>query len=337
MMQPNLSVRGDVPAVAWKSLAFIFLLITCPSYYFRHTHATTHPHNVDISPDTDVKVMIWNVHTGYADNGYDNYQLAADFAQSMKAGVIAILESDQTRVVTGNRDQVEFLGASLGFKYHNYGVQTRDSTWGCSFISLYPIMDSNITVLPSPFGTRSCLIDAVLDIYGREFNVVVSHFSTEEFPEDLKLQTAALSKMAESKTTMPLTVLCYITSAPESAYWYKASDRENYITLTTNGTLRDPDPTDTDRWCQYIFYKNTRVKKYYHVDTGYMSDTEAQLADIEYNPSCGINNTDGNDVPICSTSEPVVAEFYKYFVDRRELKYWYTGAKRSQSQRPSIS
>ena len=31
-----------------------------------------------------LKVMIWNVHTGYADNGYDNYELAATFLQDMQ-------------------------------------------------------------------------------------------------------------------------------------------------------------------------------------------------------------------------------------------------------------
>lgn len=91
--------------------------------------------------------------------------------------MIAILENDQARPCTGNRDQIEYFGASLGFKYHNYGVKTRDSTWGCSFISLYPIKDSNVTVLPSPYGTRSCLIDAVLDVDGHDFNVVVSYVS----------------------------------------------------------------------------------------------------------------------------------------------------------------
>ena len=131
-----------------------------------------------------------------------------------QAGVVAILENDQARPCTGNRDQIEYLGASLGFPYHNYGVKTRDSTWGCSFISLYPIkvlpsprhhitmhaagppiqrsgnpnlstfapalalysvQESNVTVLPSPYGTRSCLIDAVLDVNGKDFNLVVSY------------------------------------------------------------------------------------------------------------------------------------------------------------------
>ncbi|KNC86521.1 hypothetical protein SARC_01349 [Sphaeroforma arctica JP610] len=320
--------NGGIRTVPLKALVALFVLVTCPCYVYRYTYAITHPHKVDVSSDEDIKVMIWNVHTGYADNGYDNYVLAANFAQDMKAGVIAILESDQARVVTGNRDQVEFLGASLGFEYHSYGVQTRDSTWGCSFISLYPVKASNITVLPSPYGTRSCLIDAILDVKGNDFNVIVSHFSTEEFPEDLKLQTNAVSQMTQDKNEIPLTVLCYITSAPMSALWYPWSERENYNTLVTKGTLKDPDPNDFDRWCQYIFYKNTRVKSFAHVDTGYMSDTEALVADIEFRRA--------NSTAAQPEDSSVDAKFYKYFIDRRELKYWYTKAIRDSENRPLI-
>lgn len=91
--------------------------------------------------------------------------------------------------------------------------------------------------------------------------------------------------------------------------------------------MQDPDPSDFDRWCQYIFYKNTQVSKYYHVDTGYMSDTEAQLANVVVNPDCH-----GAQCPASN----ITAEFYKYFIERRETKYWYTGAKH-RHQRPPIS
>eukprot|EP00123_Amoebidium_parasiticum_P018569 comp24242_c0_seq1/m.44843 comp24242_c0_seq1/g.44843 ORF comp24242_c0_seq1/g.44843 comp24242_c0_seq1/m.44843 type:complete len:714 (-) comp24242_c0_seq1:197-2338(-) len=315
----------------YKALFVMLLLVFGPSLYVRHTYAVTHPHKVE-HKDNEVKVMIWNVHTGYADNGYDNYLLGTRFIQDMKAGVVAILENDQARLCTGNRDQIEFFGASLGFPYHSYGVQTRESTWGCAFISLYPIKASNITVLPSPYGTRSCLIDAILDVNGNDFNLVVSHFSTEEFPEDLRLQTSKLSALAQTRNTMPMSVLCYITSAPDSATWKRADHRENYHTLVTKGTLQDPDPSDHDRWCQYIFYKNTKVMRYYHVDTGYMSDTEAQLADISTVPLC----RERGDEQTCEKAEPITAEFYKYFVPSRKLKHWYTGAKFSRD-RPRIS
>jgi endonuclease/exonuclease/phosphatase family metal-dependent hydrolase len=274
--EPASARGGDAQAQARPrgvTIAGAFAALLGLALYVRHAHGVTRPHRVVTEPGR-VKTMIWNVHTGYADTGYDNYELAAAFLQDMQAGVIAILENDQARPCTANRDQIEYLGASLGFPYHNYGIKTRDSTWGCAFISLYPIKDSNVTVLPSPYGTRSCLIDAVLDVDGHDVNVVVSHFSTEEFPEDLRLQTAALSARTRAKDTLPLVVMCYITSAPTAATWKKAEDRANYGTLVAGqpagGTLRDPDPRDFDRWCQYIFYKNTVVDKYYHVDTGYV-------------------------------------------------------------------
>lgn len=319
------SARGEGAGPRASTVAVVFALLIGSGLYVRSAFAVTRPHRVETEPGR-VKVMIWNVHTGYADTGYDNYELAAAFLQDMQAGVIAILENDQARPCTANRDQIEYLGASLGFPYHNYGIKTRDSTWGCAFISLYPIKGSNVTVLPSPFGTRSCLIDAVLDVDGKDVNVVVSHFSTEEFPEDLKLQTAALSARTAPKVDLPLVVMCYITSAPSSTTWKKPEDRANYGTLVSKGTLRDPDPNDFDRWCQYIFYKNTMVDKYYHVDTGYMSDTEAQLADVRTVSTCKADQ--------CPPSN-TTAEFYRYDIPSRQLKYWYTGA-RHRNQRPPL-
>lgn len=71
-----------------------------------------------------VKVMIWNVHTGYADNGYDNYELSAAFLQDMgvRAQVLCCLASsagcnNQTILMhipgRGNCDSGERSGAAV--------------------------------------------------------------------------------------------------------------------------------------------------------------------------------------------------------------------------------
>jgi hypothetical protein len=46
-------------------------------------------------------------------------------------------------------------------------------------------------------------------------------------------------------STHPLVFLGYVTSAPFS---------RDYRTLTS--VVNDIDPTDRDRWCEYILYKN---------------------------------------------------------------------------------
>jgi hypothetical protein len=238
--------------------------------------------------------------------------------QFRKAGIIAILESDQARLITDNRDQVEYFGASLGFPYYHYGIKTRMCTWGCALLSLYPIVNNAATVLPSPKGTKSCLIDVVLNVSGYEVSVLISHFSTEEFPEDLDMQSSELAKIAAAKT-MPTIVLCYITSAPTSDKRKPPHMKQNYEKLIKVGGLKDPDPEDFDRWCQYIFYKNIQCLNFYHVNTFFLSDTEALAADFSLKFSCH-----EKEKSKCQTSyKPVVAKVYDYDIKHRKLVYKY--------------
>ena len=55
--------------------------------------------------------MIWNVHTGYADNGYDNYELAATFLQDMQVGAFA--HSQPLRVVSSHQSRMHVWPARM--------------------------------------------------------------------------------------------------------------------------------------------------------------------------------------------------------------------------------
>ncbi len=54
-----------------------------------------------------------------------------------------------------------------------------------------------------------------------------------------------INRFSFSFSTHPLIFLGYVTSAPFS---------RDYKTLTS--AVNDIDPTDRDRWCEYILYKN---------------------------------------------------------------------------------
>ena len=90
-----------------------------------------------------------------------------------------------------------------------------------------------------------------------------------------------------------------------------------------DGELMDPDPTDFDRWCQYIFYKNTECLSFYHVDTGYMSDTEALAADMRVSPKKSKKGDEESE-----KKDSLVAEFKRYHIKDREFSHRYTGARK---------
>ena len=52
----------------------------------------------------------------------------------------------------------------------------------------------------------------------------------------------------------------------------------NYNTYVSEKSgMRDIDPTDWDRWCEYILYKNIKRIGYARVSRGTITDTEIQV------------------------------------------------------------
>jgi len=52
----------------------------------------------------------------------------------------------------------------------------------------------------------------------------------------------------------------------------------NYEILVKNSGSKDIDPSDRDRWCQYIVYKGLQKIGYGRITHGGITDTEIQMA-----------------------------------------------------------
>ena len=57
--------------------------------------------------------MIWNIHFGYDNFGRNNFEDVAAAIKERKMNVVGLLESDLTRIITGNRDFMEYLEVEL--------------------------------------------------------------------------------------------------------------------------------------------------------------------------------------------------------------------------------
>jgi len=181
------------------------------------------------------------------------------------------------RIVMGNRDVPLMVAEELNM-YVDYGPRTRDATWGCALLSKFPIAHSKHYLLPSPDGELACAIHATLDVNGDAIDVLVAHNGQEETPLDRELQvrgsmyqrrykhwgratheacwartqrpirtrqTKMLGQILRNATN-PIIYVGYVVTKPHS---------EQYGWLVKDGNAKDIDPTDTDRWCEYIVYK----------------------------------------------------------------------------------
>ncbi|KAJ2749121.1 Protein cwh43, partial [Coemansia nantahalensis] len=213
-----------------------------------------------------ITAAIWTVHFDLDNDMWLAENRIIEAVRDLEVDVMGFLESDTERIIMGGRDWTQRVSETLGY-YVDYGPSPRKHTWGCAMISKFPILNSTHHLLPSPVGELACAIHATLDVHGRAVDVIISHNGQEENPLDRHLQTTELARiMRESHN--PFIFAGYVVTKPHA---------KNYKTLYEGGRIHDIDPTDSDRWCQYIGYRGVKRIGYARVSRGTITDTEIQV------------------------------------------------------------
>ncbi|KAL2016410.1 hypothetical protein VTK56DRAFT_3795 [Thermocarpiscus australiensis] len=242
-------------------LNIIFLcanFLRFPTYDYKPYHAK----------DRLLTAGIWTIHFSLDNDMWSSEHRMRDLIKEMEVDVIGLLESDLQRIIMGNRDTTQFLAEDLGM-YVDYGPGPNKHTWGAALLSKFPILNSTHHLLPSPVGELAPAIHATLDVYGTAVDVFVFHSGQEEDPEDRRLQTEYLSRLMGS-TDRPSILLSYLVTRPLEG---------NYNTYVSDVSgMHDVDPTDDDRWCEYILFKGLRRTGYARVSRSSITDTELQVA-----------------------------------------------------------
>ncbi|KIY44119.1 hypothetical protein FISHEDRAFT_51837 [Fistulina hepatica ATCC 64428] len=217
-----------------------------------------------------VTAGIWTVHFGLDNRGRDSQWRIKTIANDMQLDILGLLETDLQRTVYGNRDLTLLMAEEMGY-YIDTGPGPNSHTWGAVLLSKFPIINSTHHLLPSPHGELAPAIEAVLDIYGTEVTVIVSHNGQEEDKLDRELQSRELGRIMASAYPKPTIFLGYVVSHPH------ALKPAPYRFLVADGRMHDIDQDDADRWCQYILYRGVYRTAYARVSRGYVTDTELQI------------------------------------------------------------
>ncbi|KAF7967485.1 hypothetical protein HWV62_34095 [Athelia sp. TMB] len=230
---------------------------------------------------------IWTIHFGIDNQGRDSQRKVRDLVHDMKVDVLGLLETDLHRIVYGNRDLTRVLIEELG--YVNLGPGPNSHTWGAVLLSKvilyattfaitqinlhqYPIINTTHHLLPSPGGELAPAIEAYLDVYGTEVQVVVAHNGQEEDPLDRELQARELARIMAKAYPTPTIFLGYVVTEPHAA------QPAPYEIMVNDGRVFDVDEEDNDRWCEYIFYRGLYRTSYARISRGVVTDTELQVA-----------------------------------------------------------
>lgn len=218
--------------------------------------------------DKVITAGIWTIHFALDNDMWSSEVRMANIIRELEIDVIGLLESDNQRIIMGNRDQTQYLAEELGM-YVDYGPGPDKHTWGSALLSKFPIVNSTHHLLPSPVGELAPAIHATIDAYGEMIDVFVFHSGQEEDPEDRRLQSEYLSKLMLD-SPRPSILLSYLVIKPGEG---------NYNTYVGEKSgMKDIDPTDWDRWCEYILYKGIRRSGYARVSRSTITDTEIQVS-----------------------------------------------------------
>ena len=211
---------------------------------------------------------IWTIHFSLDNDMWSSEVRMKNVLQELELDVIGLLETDNQRIIMGNRDQTQYLAEELGM-YVDYGPGPDKHTWGCALLSKFPIINSTHHLLPSPVGELAPAIHATIDAYGEMVDIFVFHSGQEEDVEDRRLQSEYLAKLMR-ETPRPAVLLSYLVIKPGEG---------NYNTYVGEKSgMRDIDPSDWDRWCEYILYKGFKRSGYARVSRSTITDTEIQVS-----------------------------------------------------------
>lgn len=260
----NRKERGRMKYYYVYALMVLELLAISVSYLRFPTNDYTPYHK----EEKVITAGIWTIHFSLDNDMWSSERRIRDLIKELEIDVIGLLETDLQRIIMGNRDTTQYLAEDLGM-YADFGPGPNKHTWGSALLSKFPILNSTHHLLPSPAGELAPAIHATLDAYGKHIDVVVFHSGQEEDPEDRRQQSEYLAKLMK-ESPGPLILLSYLVIKPQEG---------NYNTYVgEKSDMKDIDPSDWDRWCEYILYKGIKRSGYARVSRSTITDTEIQVS-----------------------------------------------------------
>jgi hypothetical protein len=314
--------RAPTPAARKQRAYYLYVLLAIellavsvaylrfPSYDYKSYHPE----------EKSITTGIWTIHFSLDNDMWSSERRMRDVIKELEIDVIGLLESDLQRIIMGNRDTTQFLAEDLGM-YVDYGPGPDKHTWGAALLSKFPIVNSTHHLLPSPVGELAPAIHATIDAYGELVDIFVFHSGQEEDPEDRRLQSLYLQNLMGS-TDRPAILLSYLVTKP------KEGNYNTYVSETSG--MKDIDPSDWDRWCEYILYKGLRRTGYARVSRSTITDTEIQVGKFVVGQPEGGNEIipedqvpEGLRFPAMFRGDGVRGHRYHVFDEPRRVPFLY--------------
>jgi endonuclease/exonuclease/phosphatase family metal-dependent hydrolase len=138
-----------------------------------------------------LKVVGYNLQQGYTAGGQRGHQKQCQVLKEIGADIVALSETDTSRIAGGNFDIVRFMAQCLNM-YEFVGPKTGVGTFGYALLSKYEIQNPETYHLFSGPGYPSCsnpdefsdgdqvaVLKAEVVVDGKRFTIFVNHFDSD--------------------------------------------------------------------------------------------------------------------------------------------------------------
>ncbi|MEJ2449014.1 MAG: endonuclease/exonuclease/phosphatase family protein, partial [Anaerolineales bacterium] len=125
------------------------------------------------SPTDSLVVMTYNIQEANGEDGERSYRQQLALIRQADPDILALQESDSTRISLNNNDYVRYYAGKLGY-YSYYGPTTVTGTYGTAILSKYPLENTQ-TVFTFSDQDEIGTSEAQVTVNGKLFTIYDVH------------------------------------------------------------------------------------------------------------------------------------------------------------------
>jgi endonuclease/exonuclease/phosphatase family metal-dependent hydrolase len=224
-----------------------------------------------------VRVMSYNLHSGFDVQGRMDLEAIAQTIESEQADVVALQEVSRGWVIDTSADMVTWLSQRLNLPY--VWGPTADALWGNAILSRYPIEQVEFRAMPNNDLIRPArgFIDATLNVGGQPLHVIATHLHHVDVDGSLRLPQAQalLDAWAQQPHSIVLGDLNALPNSDEMQLLREAGLSDAFTSSGAGGEGFTFRSGDLNRRIDYIYHSPDLIARDFHVNPSQASDHAA--------------------------------------------------------------
>ncbi|HTP10759.1 MAG TPA: endonuclease/exonuclease/phosphatase family protein [Anaerolineae bacterium] len=232
-----------------------------------------------------VRVMSYNLHSGFDVQGRMDLEAIAQTIESEQADVVALQEVSRGWVIDTSADMVTWLSQRLNMPY--VWGPTADALWGNAILSRYPIEQVQLHMMPNNDLIRPArgFIDAMLNVGGRPLHVIATHLHHVDADGTLRVPQvqAILDTWAQQPRTIVLGDLNALPDSREMRLLREAGLSDAFTSSGATGEGFTFRSDDLNRRIDYIYHSLDLIARDFHVNPSRASDHAAIAVTLSVN------------------------------------------------------